>query len=352
MRFDTRARAFIGDVERQLALARWVLPLFLFVMVFFYEAREHLVNNRETPPSPNFFGEVFIIGMIGPTAMFFVMLWIGRSLKARAQAQQELQRMYDDMARTQIELAALHQQRGELVQKLISAQEEERQRLARDIHDELGQVLTRLSISLKLCESSVAPSTTVGQQLQSMQTLVWQTIDQAHRLIADLRPLVLDELGLEAALREELRQRFIPLDITAGLTSDGAAQRLLPAVEIAVFRITQEALTNVVRHAHAQQVTVSLHHGAEMLTLIIEDDGIGIPAAMLAPRDEHRPLGLLGMRERAALLGGALSIEPHLLHGTRVTLRVPLATRAGNVAARFIPAPNPIDAVSAHHVPN
>lgn len=214
--------------------------------------------------------------------------------------------------------------RAALLGKVIQAQEEERARVAREIHDELGQLLTRLSINLKLCETQVAAEPSrAAQTLAATQTLVWQTMEQAHHLIVELRPTLLDELGLEAALREELTTRLEPRGVTTILAADGAPERLPASVEIAVFRIAQEAISNIALHAHAQHATVSLHADGG-LELCVQDDGVGIPGDWQSETNQHRPLGLLGMQERASLIGGTLTVEPGMPHGTRVTLRVPL----------------------------
>ncbi len=214
--------------------------------------------------------------------------------------------------------------RAALLEQTIQVQEEERARVAREIHDELGQLLTRLSIDLKMCESQiVAEPEEAAQTLAATQTLVWQTIEQAHRLIVELRPTLLDELGLEAALREELKTRLTPIGVTTTLEADSAPPRLSPLVEITLFRVAQEAISNIARHAQAQHVTLSLH-AADALVLSIEDDGIGLDTDWRTGVDGHRPLGLLGMQERAILVGGTLTIESRSPKGTRVTLRVPL----------------------------
>jgi signal transduction histidine kinase len=214
--------------------------------------------------------------------------------------------------------------RAALLEQAIQAQEEERARVAREIHDELGQLLTRLSIDLKMCETQVAAEPEqAAQTLAATQTLVWQTIEQAHHLIVELRPTLLDELGLEAALREELATRLEPLGVTTRLEADGEPERLPASVETAVFRIVQEAISNIARHAHASHATLSLHV-AGALQVRIEDDGVGIRSDWQSGSNGHRPLGLLGMQERAALIGGTLTIEPNVPQGTRVILSVPL----------------------------
>jgi len=214
--------------------------------------------------------------------------------------------------------------RAALLEQAIQAQEEERARVAREIHDELGQLLTRLSIDLKMCETQIAAEPNqAAQTLAATQTLVWQTIEQAHHLIVELRPTLLDELGLEAALREELATRLAPLGVTTTLETDGESQRLPASVETAVFRIAQEAISNIARHAHAQHARLSLHADGG-LQLSIEDDGVGVRSDWQSGTNGHRPLGLLGMQERATLIGGTLTIQPGTPHGTRLTLHVPL----------------------------
>lgn len=214
--------------------------------------------------------------------------------------------------------------RAALLEQVIQAQEEERARVAREIHDELGQLLTRLSIDLKMCETQIAAEPNqAAQTLAATQKLVWQTLEQAHQLIVELRPTLLDELGLEAALREELATRLGPLGVTTKLEADHMPERLPASVEITIFRIAQEAISNIARHARAQHAALSLRV-ADALQVFIEDDGIGIQGDWRSDANGHRPLGLLGMQERAALIGGTLMIEPIQPHGTRVTLYVPL----------------------------
>lgn len=212
--------------------------------------------------------------------------------------------------------------RAVLLEKVITAQEEERQRVAREIHDELGQLLTRLSLNLQMVEGDLPPRATAS--FAAMQTLVWQTIEQAHRLVIELRPTLLDELGLEAALREELKERLAPLGVATTLTKVGRLERLPASVEIAVFRIAQEAISNVVRHAHAHSVELALRRDGPVLELTLADDGVGVPTDWQTRKDGHRPVGLLGMEERATLLGGTLAITARRPQGTSVDLRVPL----------------------------
>ncbi len=229
-----------------------------------------------------------------------------------------------EAAQLYTELKAKDAVRQQLLARLITAREEERRRLAREIHDELGQLLTGLSLKLRLCQEAISEDPqTAREYLAKANALVRHTIEQSHRLIADLRPTVLDDYGLVPALREELTRRLAPLDIEASLETRGDVDRLPAHIATAAFRIVQEAITNVIRHAHAHQVRVCLQQTDEGLTVTVDDDGIGLPAKGVSERDGHQGLGIVGMQERAGALGGHLEVTPRVPHGTRVHLWLP-----------------------------
>ena len=216
--------------------------------------------------------------------------------------------------------------RRQLLARLITVREEERRHVAWEIHDELGQLLTGLSLNLKLCQQAVPDDIQAAHDhLVKANALVRQTIDQSHRLIAYLRPTVLDDYGLGPALQEELDQRLIPLGIAAHLDTEGDVERLPAEVTTATFRIVQEAITNIIRHAKASQVQVRLQRVAEELTVTVEDDGVGFPEEGLPSSEGRRQaLGILGMQERAGALGGRLEVTRLQPRGTRVLLWLPL----------------------------
>jgi signal transduction histidine kinase len=266
-----------------------------------------------------------------------------RAARVPVQAQDEvglLADVFDEMAdtiqtqeaeasRLYTELKARDAVRRQLLARLITAREEERRRLAREIHDELGQLLTGLSLNLKLSQEAVLNDPqTARDHLDRANALVRHTIEQSHRLITDLRPTVLDDYGLVPALREELNQRLAPLCIEAHLHTEGDIERLPAEVATAAFRIAQEAITNVIRHADAHQVHVRLQQTAGGLTVTVDDDGIGLPKEVLNNRDGRQALGILGMQERAGALGGQLAVTPREPHGTRVHLWLPLQKKA------------------------
>ncbi len=215
--------------------------------------------------------------------------------------------------------------RRQLLVRLITAQEEERKRIAREIHDELGQLLTGLSLNLKLCQQAVPDDAQiVHDQLVKTNNLVGHTIEQSHNLITRLRPTVLDDLGLVPALQDELSRRLTPLGIDARLDAAGEMEQLPAEVTTATFRIVQESLTNVIRHANARRVRVQLQRTSDELIVTVEDDGVGLPDERFYNPDGRQALGILGMQERADALGGRLEVARRQSGGTSVTLRLPV----------------------------
>lgn len=319
-----RARGF--NIEDQLLVVQWGLPLVLVGIVFAYEVAEHIFSKHQHLSSPDFLGEVFFFGVLGPIAVWLVLWWIRTEWHEREQDKQALQHMYNELAQAQERLNALHAQRGELLNRLMTIQEEERRRLAREIHDELGQLLTGLSLNLQLCQDALPRKPQVAHDyLAKAKALVRHTIEQSHRIIADLRPTVLDDYGLLPALQEELSQRLAPLNIEAHLETEGDLERLPSDVATAAFRIVQEAITNVIRHARARQVHVRLVQSEQGLRVTVDDDGMGLPEGQLRCANGHQGLGILGMQERARSLGGWLKVCAREPRGTRVELWLPLA---------------------------
>ena len=212
-----------------------------------------------------------------------------------------------------------------LSRQLLKAQEEERRRIARELHDEIGQSLTAVRINLQRAMTSPDPSST-SSYLRESDELIDQVLQQVRHISLDLRPSMLDDLGLVASVRWQLDRTARLAGFVGHFTANPPEIRLPPEMETECFRIAQEALTNVVRHAGARQVDVALSRHGERLDLIVHDDGAGFDVAA-AHRHAARggSLGLLGMQERAALLGGRITIEAGPGLGTKVHLRVPLA---------------------------
>jgi signal transduction histidine kinase len=210
-----------------------------------------------------------------------------------------------------------------LSRRLVEVQEDERRTIARELHDEAGQSLTSLIVGLRLLEEHSCHDKVVAGQVAELKRTVHNVLESLHRLATDLRPASLDHLGLVEALRQYVqafsRQHHLIVQFEAVGLGD---ERLSPNEEIALFRVAQEALTNVVRHSQATYADVLLERRGDRLILMIEDDGTGFDpaAAMRAGR-----LGLAGMRERAEMLGGSLVIESSAGAGTTILVEVPYA---------------------------
>jgi two-component system sensor histidine kinase UhpB len=223
-------------------------------------------------------------------------------------------------------LRASREQLRALAGRLQSVREEEKARMARDLHDELGQLLTGLKMDLRWLErrlSDLPPAGDVNllvDRAVAASELADQTVASVQRIAAELRPGALDRLGLVPALRQELRHFQARTGLACEARLDEAAPEPPPEVATALYRICQEALTNVTRHAAAGRVIVSLSAEPPGLVLRVEDDGRGFDAAAQGPG----ALGLLGMTERATLLGGDVQFARRPGGGTVVTARVPL----------------------------
>jgi len=231
--------------------------------------------------------------------------------------------MTTDLARADAERLEREQMRAFYLRQIISAQEEERKRIARELHDETGQALASVMVGLRNVEESPSVEE-LHTRLVDLRGVASATLENVRRLALELRPSVLDDLGLAAALRRyaaDYTARFrIPVE-TQIIGLDDC--RLAPEVETALYRIIQEALTNVARHARATHVSVLLERRDGQLTAIVEDNGCGFDAeqALRAGALENR-LGLYGMRERAELIGGTLTIESQIGCGTTVYVRM------------------------------
>ncbi|HSR30167.1 MAG TPA: sensor histidine kinase [Anaerolineae bacterium] len=224
--------------------------------------------------------------------------------------------------------------RRQFVEQAMAAQEEERKRIARELHDQTGQALTSLLLGLGTLEAEAAGSGGLivsPSRLQDLKAIVADTLDGVRDLALGLRPSVLDDLGLVPALRRVVRtlraRHALAIDFqTVG--SEGV--RLPPAIETALYRIVQEALTNVVQHANAKRVSVLLEPRVGAVALIVEDDGQGFEVErMMRDPVGKQWLGLYGMRERAEQLGGKLTIESALGVGTTVFVEVPVGQERG-----------------------
>jgi two-component system sensor histidine kinase UhpB len=217
------------------------------------------------------------------------------------------------------------QQLRALSGRVITAQEEERRRIARELHDETSQALATLIINLDLAEQSLPHELAQTREaLRATRRLAAQTLEEVRKLVYNLRPTALDDLGLVPALRWYARDHLDKMGVQVRLEAKGCTERLSPQVETAIFRIAQEALNNIAKHAQARNARVSLGMKDSRLTLMIEDDGRGFDVDEVLRSTEERHLGLFGIEERVALLGGTFNIESQPGHGTRLRVQVPL----------------------------
>jgi PAS domain S-box-containing protein len=210
--------------------------------------------------------------------------------------------------------------RTELLARLVFAQEDERRRIAREMHDQFGEQLTALSRSIGLLKESTSGNAALAAQVRALEAIGQQLDRDVDSLVWELRPTALDDLGLRAALDNYIQNWAARVNIPVQLHSAGLLDERLPSeAETTFYRIAQEALTNVARHAQASRVDVILERQGNAVLLIVEDNGVGFdPERAAAPAG----FGLLGMHERAALVGASLEIESTPGKGTTVLLRM------------------------------
>ncbi len=291
-----------------------------------------LVGQLFTEPSPlppstflnaelflNTFG--FSIQLLRAITAMFASLFVTRFLRAF--------QVESDSKIAELQASQLHESqqreklRAQLFRRIVGAQESERQRIARDLHDETGQSLTAIGMGLRglANETDSKKRLTTLTQLQSLTS---ESIHELQRIISDLRPAHLDDLGLSATLRwyasriHELTSLHVRVDI------DGDEPTLDDAVKITIFRITQEALNNVIKHAQATTVNVKIHYLQKEVRIHVLDNGVGFEMKDVQNRIGRVSLGLAGMEERAALLGGGVTISSRPGYGTEVEAVVPL----------------------------
>ncbi|HAJ35840.1 MAG TPA: hypothetical protein DCL15_09115 [Chloroflexi bacterium] len=221
---------------------------------------------------------------------------------------------------------------GDLLRQVVSAQESERQRIARELHDATGQSLTAIGLGLRGVESQLAQSecnpavAPLTEQVRELRSFAQNALGELRNIISDLRPPQLDELGLAAALRWYVQNYARRRNVNAVFTAQGDDRRLPADYRTVLFRIAQEALTNIAKHAHATQVNVSLNVGADTVEVVVTDNGAGFDPALPDHLADQPAVGwgIVGMRERALLLGGVCTIDTAPGAGTRVRVVAPL----------------------------
>jgi signal transduction histidine kinase len=225
-----------------------------------------------------------------------------------------------------IENAHLYENLRFYVRQITRAQENERRRIARELHDDTIQSLIALSRRLEVVATDREPLPAPAiRRIKELQHMTDEVIKSVRRFSQDLRPSILDDLGLLPTLDGLTADLTHFHNIRAELRVEGVERRLLPEVELTLFRIVQEATSNVKKHAHATRVTVTVQFADHAVQVTIEDDGKGFtPPALTGDLVSSGKLGLIGMHERARLLGGALVMQSKPGQGTRVTVNVPI----------------------------
>jgi signal transduction histidine kinase len=212
-----------------------------------------------------------------------------------------------------------NERRRRLSLLLINAQEDERRRIARELHDEIGQAFAAVRIRLEIT-SRHAETDAARVQLQHGIELIDHALELIHNLALDLRPPQLDDLGLAAALRWHIDRQSQASGIPITFDADEIPARMRPELTITCFRIVQEALTNIIRHAHARHAWIELRRKGGTLVLTMRDDGRGFNADAKSPNS----MGLLGMEERLSLIGGHLAIDSSAGKGTSIVVTLPV----------------------------
>jgi signal transduction histidine kinase len=271
----------------------------------------------------NWFG--FPIQVFRAASATMAAIFIIRSLRAfEFESNRRINELRDAQLAEQKRLEAL---RAELLHRTVIAQEAERQRIARELHDETGQTLTALGMGLRgMSEMILTNRNRAIEQANQLEKLVMDGVEALQRLVAGLHPPQLDDLGLLAALRWYINDIKTRTGMTINLIHHGSKPNISSDIRAVVFRIAQEAITNVIRHANASKIDIHLDYSADNVYLRVEDDGQGFNTDEVLKTKPGRQTawGLLGMVERASLVGGTCNILSHPGKGTLIEVNVPI----------------------------
>ena len=246
---------------------------------------------------------------------------IGAVAAANAQLEERVVERTVQLGRANDQLRDREAALERLYEKVVSAQEDERKRIARELHDDTSQSLAALVMAID--GSLAAMRAGLTPRLEEAKALAVHTIEEVHRMILDLRPSVLDDLGLQSAIRWYADRHLTARGISVRCEFDAPDRRFPAAFETAIFRVCQEAMSNIARHAHAESVLIQLSEGDGAIRIEIEDDGRGFEPKNVS-HAERRHFGLMGIEERVEILGGKVKIDSAPGQGTRVRLEVPL----------------------------
>jgi signal transduction histidine kinase len=240
-----------------------------------------------------------------------------RTEKALRQSESHFRRLFDDARGMEDALR-------DLSNKVLDVQEDERKRLSRELHDETGQALTAISVTLASLGRHERGGTVKQQRLRNAQKLLRSTMETIHDFARELRPAMLDELGLLPALRSYLTAFAERTGLRVHFRATPVAEQLAPNAKLVLFRVAQESLTNIAKHAQANRVDFRIHKVASHICMIIRDDGKSFRGLPNDAARHKQSLGLLGMQERVRLVNGQIVIRPQAGKGTTVSVAVPL----------------------------
>ena len=229
-------------------------------------------------------------------------------------------------ARLYEEVQHLAARRAQFLRRVIASQDERCRRISRELHDEISQSLAAMALDLEAAQvTGGAMQNGALARLTGLRSRLLSALNEVNRIILDLRPTLLEDMGLLPALRWYAGQRLESSGVRIEVRTSGVGDRLPPHMETTLYRIGQEALTNVVKHAGARTVWLLARRNERQFTLSVRDDGRGFDvAAVLSDPDDHVGIGLFGMKERAVLVGGTFEVRSTPGKGTRVTVRIPL----------------------------
>jgi signal transduction histidine kinase len=342
-----RAEGTVALVDRYGAVLPWLGPLLVGGLLFLAwgagwsvrrpllaltRAAERLAaGDLSTPVSSTGRDEIGQLGRAFESMRRALETSHGEIEAARSVLEQRVQERTRELERVNRELRDREEVRQLLLRRVITAQEDERKRIARELHDEACQTVAALGLRLDAALATPSDDDDAHEALARARELATRSLDELHRLMHALRPALLDDLGLVAAIRQST-ERLGRLGMSVRFESNISSIHLPMEVETAVFRAVQEALTNVERHARADMALVQVSAEDGTLTIDVEDDGSGFdPGAVAVTTADGRGLGLLGIRERLQLAGGVADIQSSPGKGTYVSIRVPVPEGAIHV---------------------
>lgn len=246
-----------------------------------------------------------------------------REIARRREAEASLKESEQNQHKLLVEAQELHAQLRYLTHQIIQAQEEERKQISRELHDDIAQILAGVKVQLTTLSvtASIQPQD-LRRRIRKTKELVGKSIEVVHEFARKLRPALLDDLGLIPALRSFIKE-LPKTGLRLHLDAAEEVETLDSACRTVIYRVAQEAITNVVRHAHAQNVTLRIMKTAGVVRLVVHDDGRSFPAKRLLAAKQGGRLGLLGMRERIEMVGGHFDIESLPAKGTTITAEIP-----------------------------